>query len=139
MRKILLVDDEDGIRTLWTRLHDTMDETFRGQCEMETAADLERAKYKLAHSTYDAVILDLSMPPEGRDGIISWLYSAAPALPPVVVLTGSDDIFVRRRCMMAGAANFITKNDAVAFPNLFFKMLYNEYLRRIYETEKHGT
>ena len=55
-----------------------------------------------------AVVVDVMMP--GMDGIEVCRQIAAeyPDLP-VIILTGSDDPEVERRCMAAGASHFITK------------------------------
>lgn len=139
MRRILLIDDEEGIRMVWRKLHDVMEPTFRGQCELDTASSMEQAKQKLSTTVYDAVILDLGMAPEGQGAVMAWLANETGNLPPVIVLTGDEDIWVRRRCMMFGASQFFTKRDASEFPNLFFKVLYNEYLKRYGSTRETPT
>ena len=130
MRRLLLIDDEEGIRIVWKKWHDVMEPTFRGQCEMDTASSLAMAKHMIEKTPYDALILDLTMPPDGQDGVMSWIAESTPTKPPIIVLTGDEDIWVRRRCMLMGAAQFFTKSDAEKFPNLFFKVIYNEYLKR---------
>lgn len=132
MKRILLIDDEEGIRIVWKKWHDVMEPTFRGQCEMDTAKSLKEAKEMMAKNEYDALILDLTMPPDGQDGIMSWIAETTPdpKVAPIIILTGDEDIWVRRRCMLMGAAQFFTKSDAEKFPNLFFKVIYNEYLKR---------
>jgi CheY-like chemotaxis protein len=135
MKRIILIDDEAGVRELWQRFHDVMEPTFRGECELETATSLEMAMVMITGKDYDAIILDLMLPPNTIDQSISFIFEQSQRLPPIIVLTASEDIYIRRRCMIAGAAGFWTKPDAVKHPNLFFKELYNEYLKR-YATQR---
>lgn len=132
MRKILLVDDEEGIRIVWKKFHDVVDPVFRGQCDMDVANDLEQCLARMQGAEYDAIILDLSLKPRTSDEVISFIFENSAEFPPIIILTGDDDIFTRRRCMMAGAADFWLKSDANERPDLLFKSLYNQYLRRHY-------
>lgn len=137
MRKILLIDDEKGIRQVWSAFHDTMEATFRGS-SLETASDLGSGFVKISEtSDYDAIILDLALPPLDKRDVIEFIHQNSGDLPPIIVLTGSEDIATRRQCIIAGAAGFWTKTDAMKFPNLFFKELYNEYLKRYASAEKY--
>lgn len=132
MEKILLIDDEEGIRDVWPRFHDYAEPVFRGRLGMDTASDLEHGVKRMKEATYDALILDLKFLGKGSDDTISWIFEHHKHLPPIIVLTGDEDIFVRGRCMMAGASDFWTKKDAQAHPDLFFKAIYNQYLKRFY-------
>ena len=130
MRRILLIDDEKGIRELWSRLHDVIEPTFRGQCSLDVASDIPQGLARLSGTEYDAVILDLRFPDVTVDETISMIFERSIELPIISVLTGDEDIYTRRRCMLAGAADFWLKNDATSHPDLFFKSLYNAYLKR---------
>lgn len=129
MKRILLIDDEAGIRETWSRLHGIMEPTFRGQCAMDTASDLAEGIQKVEQNHYDAIILDLHLPPIPSDGVVKFIESSHSKLPPIIVLTGDHNVWVRRQCIMAGAEDFWLKSDAMQFPNLFFKTVYNTYLR----------
>lgn len=137
MKQLLLIDDEEGIREIWQRFHDYAEPVFRGSLSMDLAANLEEGKRKLAEKEYDAVILDLNFKGEGSDTTVDFILKEHDALPPIIVLTGDEDIYVRRRCMVAGASDFWTKTDAQERPDLFFKALYNKYLGR-YGERKHA-
>lgn len=130
MKKILLIDDEEGIRIVWKRFHDTAEPVFRGQLEMDVANDLEQGLARISGTDYDAVILDLKFMGEGVEDTITFIFDHAAKLPPIIVLTGDEDIYVRRRAMIAGASDFWTKTDAQERPDLFFKSVYNQYLKR---------
>lgn len=95
---------------------------------METASSLAEGITKMDSEQYDVVITDLKFEGHGGEETISWLADNQGKLPPIIVLTGDDDIFIRRRCMMFGANDFWTKTDAQERPDLFFKSVYNRYL-----------
>lgn len=135
MRKLLLIDDEEGIRTVWKRFHDYAEPVFRGQLEMEVAGSLDQGLDKMLSTQYDAVLLDLTLPPMAKEDVIAWIKENHAKMPPIIVLTGAEDVAVRRQCMIAGAASFWTKLDAQEKPDLFFKSVYNRYLAR-YASEK---
>lgn len=128
MKRILLVDDDEGIRVTWKRFHDFVEPVFRGQLEMEVAHDLEMMREKMKHNKYDVIILDLKFAGHGAEDTMSFIAENVDKFPPIVVLTGDSDIWVRRRCMMLGASSFWLKQDAVERPDLFFKDVYNRYL-----------
>lgn len=130
MKRILLIDDDEGIQIVWKRFHELTEPVFRGQLEMDIASNLEQALAKIQGGAYDAVIQDLTIPPNPQERGVEWLAENAAHLPPIIVLTGDSDIFLRRRCMMLGAADFWLKDDAQSRPDLFFKAIYNEYLKR---------
>jgi CheY-like chemotaxis protein len=136
MRKILLIDDEEGIRTVFPRFHDLTDAVFRGQLDMDTASDLEQGKARMSGTEYDAIIMDLKYKGHGSEVTITFIAESADHLPPIIVLTGDTDIYVRRRCMLAGASDFWLKDDAATRPDLFFKAIYNRYLTRY--ASRHG-
>lgn len=132
MNRILLIDDEEGIRLIYKRFHDLVEPVFRGQLEMDVANDLAQGIVKIADTKYDAIILDLKFEGHGSDDTISWIFENASRLSPIVVLTGDTDIWTRRRCMMAGASSFWVKTDATTNPDLFFKDVFNRYLSSLY-------
>lgn len=139
MKRLLLIDDEAGIRETWGRFHEIMEPTFRGECEMDTASDLMEGVQKTESTHYDVVILDLHLPPLKNDAVVKFIESSHGKLPPIIVLTGDQNVWTRRQCMLAGAQDFWLKSDAMQFPNLFFKAVYNVYLRaKAYATSLHS-
>ena len=136
MKRILFIDDEPGQREVWQRFHETMDSTFRGMCEMRVASDLETGLHMLQKDDYDAVIMDYHLPSNGKLTVQEFLARYSRELPPIIVLTGDEDIYVRRECLRFGASGFFTKSDAMRFPNLFFKCVYNEYMKWAYATQR---
>jgi response regulator RpfG family c-di-GMP phosphodiesterase len=83
--RLLLVDDDDGLRALLRTTFEAVD------VEVDEAADAVAAQERIAVSRPDAIVLDLSMP--GLDGIglcARLKGSRATREIPVVLLTGSD-------------------------------------------------
>lgn len=130
MNRVLLIDDEEGIRLVWKKFHDVTEPVFRGQLDLDVATTLEQGLEKMDKTEYDALILDLTLPPLTPTEVIEFIQNNSVRLPIISVLTGDEDIYVRRRCMLAGSADFWLKSDAHRCPDLFFKSLYNEYLKR---------
>lgn len=130
MKRILLIDDEEGIRIVYKRFHDITEPVFRGQLDMDTAPDLEQGIQKIKTTEYDIIILDLTFKGKGHDETTSWIAENSESLPPIIILTGDTDIWTRRRCIAAGASDFWIKVDAAEHPDLFFKAVYNRHLAR---------
>ena len=64
-KKILVVDDEELLRTLMTRV-------LEREHEVITASSGDEAVEKLKENTYDAMVVDLRMP--GRNGVELYLW-----------------------------------------------------------------
>ncbi len=105
MPVILVVDDDDGLR-------ESMAETLADLgCQVEQAADGERALRRLARGRIDAVLLDLRMP--GLDGleVLRRMRSQQGAGPPVpvAVLTAVATAGNTIEAMRLGAVDHLTK------------------------------
>jgi DNA-binding response OmpR family regulator len=102
MSTVLVVDDEDRVRTFLRRSlagegHDVLE-----------AATGDEAIEVLAGNKVDLVLLDLVMP--GRDGLsVLEEINAEPAPPAVVVLSGIADVGARVAALENGAADFVAK------------------------------
>lgn len=128
MKKILLIDDEEGIRLCWKQFHDLNEKVYRGQLGMDTASSLATACEMMERQRYDAIILDHKMANENTE---EFIIEHKGKKPPIIILTGNEDIWLRRRLMIFGASDFWTKIDASERPDLFFKSIYNRYLSHV--------
>lgn len=72
-KKILVVDDDDAIRSLVERV------LRREQFDVESARDGQEAIQKLAANDYGAVLLDLMMPRVDGHGVLRFLERERPA------------------------------------------------------------
>lgn len=83
-KKILVVDDDDAIRTMVERV------LKREQFEVESARDGYEAIEKLNRNDYATVLLDLMMPRVDGHGVLRYLEQNRPApTPPVIVMTAN--------------------------------------------------
>jgi len=122
--RILIVDDDDGIRTLISE--------FLGKhgFETATASNPPAMRALLAESRFDLIVLDVMMP--GEDGL-SALRSLGAAAPPVIMLSavggdidrivglelGADDYLAKPcnpRELLARIRTVLRRRQAVAVP-----------------------
>ncbi len=83
-KKILVVDDDDAIRTMVERV------LRREKYEVESACDGFEAIEKLAHGDYATVLLDLMMPRVDGLGVLRFLErEPAEQQPRVIVMTAN--------------------------------------------------
>jgi CheY-like chemotaxis protein len=104
MRKILVVDDEAGIRTV-LRLALT-----RAGYEVAEAEDGEQALERIADSLPDLVLLDVMMPGMGGCAVCQILReNPQTAVLPVIMLSARTDSRSRQAGLSAGANLYLTK------------------------------
>jgi two-component system cell cycle response regulator len=102
--RLLIIDDDDDLRKLLIKRFQ------QTELEIDEAADVATAKKKLYEHTYDLIILDLVMYPESgytlfellkEDPKFKWI--------PLIVLSGSNDIEDKVKCLELGANDYVTK------------------------------
>jgi len=101
MRRVLVVDDEPGVRESLRML-------LKDECEVATAGNASEALERVEGEDPDLVLLDLVMP--GRSGLdlLSDLRERVPDAP-VVVLTATKTVATAVEAMKRGAADYVTK------------------------------
>jgi signal transduction histidine kinase len=105
--RLLLV--EDGVADallLQHMLAESRDVSFQ-VTHVEIMAD---AVARLASDSFDAILLDLSLPDSRGVGTVSQINAAAPHLP-IVVMTGLDDKDLGMEAVRQGAQDFLTKGQ----------------------------
>lgn len=100
MRRILLVEDKRGMRTM---LRTALEEDGWTVTE---ARNIAEAVKELEQSGFEAVLTDVCLPGEG-DGL--HLLSVTPAGIPVMVMTAYGTIDMAVEAMKGGARDFVTK------------------------------
>ena len=109
---VLLVEDNPvDAAALRFRLADLTDAP-----SLDVAETLADALGRMRDATYDAVVLDLSLPDSQGLSTLDAVLGAAPEVP-VIVLTGSDDERVCAAALEAGAEDYLGKDrlDARTF------------------------
>ncbi len=134
MKSLLFIEDDALQRHVTERLYQMCGKVFHGEVDFITANSWDAGIKIISSGHIDAVILDLTLPPMSMDDTLTALRSN-PQLPPVVVFTGHDgpEEFVaalRRKCILAGADDFLLKRDVSRHPELLCERVYVAYLRR---------
>src|SRR6202158_5747321 len=107
MTRILLVDDHDVVRQgLKQILMEAMPETTFGD-----AANGKEALRQASKSSWDVVVLDISLPDRSGLDVLKELRRELPALPVLVLSMHSEEQFAVR-VLRAGAAGYLTKRTA---------------------------
>lgn len=106
MPNVLLVDDEDSIRSLYSKLL-----TVDG-FQVNTAQSGEEALFKLSSDRPDIILLDISLPEMSGIDFLSRIKSdISTADIPVLMFTGSSEMQVISECLDKGAAGYIVKGE----------------------------
>jgi two-component system nitrogen regulation response regulator NtrX len=100
--RILIVDDDEGVRTVLRRILGSVGYS------VQEAGDAFQALDLLDAQPPDAALLDLKMPGMDGLGLIANLRQRGLEIP-VVVLTGHGDEFTSQQVLDAGAAAYLTK------------------------------
>jgi PAS domain S-box-containing protein len=106
--RVLLVEDNPADRVLVERAT----RAAVPRIELDCADRLSHGLERLGTESYDAVLLDLSLPDSDSSTTFPKMQKAAGDIP-IVVLTGFDDQDAAARAMSAGAQDFLVKGDAL--------------------------
>src|SRR5882757_3552514 len=99
---ILIIDDEHAIRESLQTLLEL--ENYR----VELAENAEQGLTMLASTTYDLVLLDISLPDKNGLEVLEDIRERDPVLP-VIMITAHGTVDNAIRAMQSGASNFIPK------------------------------
>lgn len=107
MIRLLLIDDHavvrEGVKRILANVSD-----IEVACEAATAQETAEA---LATESYDAVLLDISLPDGNGFTVLQHLTATYPHLPVVIFSVHPERQYVVR-ALQAGAAGYLTKNSA---------------------------
>jgi len=108
MPKVLLIEDEESLRNLYTKIL-----TMRNY-EVESAADREIALSLLKQFRPDVIVLDIVMPHYNGVEILKILKNDGDLkVIPVVMLTALSEMRRITECLDMGAIGYITKDSTV--------------------------
>ncbi|MBL8717191.1 MAG: response regulator [Myxococcales bacterium] len=102
--KILIVDDDPANIQVLSRSLGRV-----GYTRVESTTDPREAVRLVAEQRPDLIVLDLSMPELDGFGVMAKLRETGDDLPPILVVTGHQEPAVRRRCLAAGASDFLPR------------------------------
>jgi DNA-binding NtrC family response regulator len=100
--RILLVDDDDGLRSVLERTLNARGYAVTGVSDRNTALDV------LHHQTFDVVLLDIALP-DGNGLAILDLLKQPHLASRVIVLTGTVGLENAVRSAILGVHDYITK------------------------------
>lgn len=133
MDSILYVEDQAQYGEIIRRLHGTVSKKFYDQVEFHVVETWNDMLESIDKKRPSVILLDLGLG-QGwteTESIIA-LGASWEKLPPVMVLTGNKyDLTLRRKCILAGASDFMIKDDANHHPELLCERLYHCFLRRL--------
>ncbi|MCL4243957.1 MAG: response regulator [Candidatus Dadabacteria bacterium] len=108
MAKVLLIEDEESLRNLYTKILSLRNYT------VETAIDGEDALLKLPKFTPDIIVLDIVMPRYNGMELLKVLKNDDRHRKiPVVMLTALSEMKKITECLEMGAVGYITKDSSV--------------------------
>lgn len=102
MKKILIVDDQQGIRLL-------LSEVFKNEgYETLLASNGAMAIQYFENNPIDCILLDMKIPGMNGLEILQYIKKTEPLLP-VIMMTGNSDADLIRQAEELGASHFFTK------------------------------
>jgi len=119
---LLVVDDDEQIRTIWSRALDEM-----GGFSVEVAGTAAEALQKIQNGEFDLALVDFKLPDMDGLQLITEIVKSKPTIL-TILLTGYADIDSAVEAMKRGASDYLTK------PVDLDKMIVR--LRRVLEERK---
>ena len=108
-KRVLIVDDHEGMRKALTRLIRTWGHTVAVAAEGRTALS------QISGFQPDVVVLDISLPGMNGVELVRRVREATSARPPyLIALTASTDADTREACLAAGCDAFLLKATGIA-------------------------
>ncbi len=119
--RVLLVEDSPDYAAL---VRSSLDRAGKRHFEVQHAAELSAAMTCLEEQSYDALLLDLSLPDSDSVLTLSSACSFAADLP-ILVLTGSDDTSLAMAAVEAGAQDYLIKDrvERLAIPGMILRAI----------------
>ena len=101
-QKVLFVDDEEGVRTSWSRYLSS------GGMDVATAESVEEGIAQIETEGVSVIVSDLRMP--GQDGLqfLDWVKATHPDIK-FILLTGYGDDEIESKAKSGGAYDYLTK------------------------------
>ncbi len=108
MAKVLLIEDEESLRHLYSQILTARNYT------VETAEDGEKALLKLSQFKPDIIVLDIIMPRfNGMEFLKVLKNNSEYKVIPVLMLSAVSEMRKIRECLDIGAVGYITKESSI--------------------------
>lgn len=101
--RLLIVDDEESMRSLLTR---TLNRA--GYTNVSTASSSEEARRWFSAESVDLVLTDMQMPGGSGLGLLEYIHNVLPGVA-TLMITGTDDAALADRALAIGAYGYIIK------------------------------
>lgn len=137
MKTVIHVEDMQGEREVIELLYQQCHARFHGDVDFVGLASWAECLDYLEHHAVDVIVLDLILPPFDADQTLGQMQAAQkadPGFPPVVILTGNQLPETRRKAILAGADDFIVKQDLHGHAERLCERVYLSFLRRLART-----
>jgi len=102
MARVLVVDDQDDVRSLLARL------LARDGHRTTTASESTEARAQLRHDRFELVLCDVNMPGESGFELARWILAEHPSTA-VVIVSGVDDPDLAADAVELGAYGYVVK------------------------------
>ncbi|MGA1790688.1 MAG: response regulator [bacterium] len=102
MPRILIIDDEDGVRITLKKIME------RSGYEVDTASDFEEGMHRLKQKSYDTVVTDIILPGMSGLDLLRAIKKRYQDLP-VIVITGEPNLETAKESIRHGAYDYIEK------------------------------
>lgn len=133
MRSILYAEDEHQYGEIIRQLHQCVRSKFYDAVAFNVVPTWPELVASVAQAPPSVILLDLNLQPSMSESeVLQALPACASGWPPVMILTGNKyNLDLRRACILAGADDFMLKDEANRNPELLCERLYHCYLRRL--------
>ena len=111
--KILLVEDSESFQ-------ESMIQLLGVYNDVEAVGDLASARTALARGSYEVVILDKTLPDGNGLDLIAEIKAERPTTV-IIILTADGEINSARKCLAAGADEYVVKSESV-IPDLLVRI-----------------
>ena len=122
MSRILIIEDEDGIRRVLKKILLEEDSTH----EVHEARDGKAGVEVFESGTWDLVFCDIKMPQMDGTEVLDRMMATNPEVP-VIMISGHGDINTAVDCLKKGAFDYLPKPpdlpNAASFPIMPFSQL----------------
>lgn len=138
MKSVLYIEDEREYGAIVEQLHNMVRKKFYDAVSFQVVPTWVDGASIVEKEPPSVVLVDLSLrPAQSQEDTIFLIERVSRKWPPIFVLTGNKfDLELRKKCILAGADDFMVKDDANRNPELLVERLYHCFLRRIRDEQR---